>query len=311
MIKKPSELDFSNKKIRMIIAGLPGTGKTTLAESAPKPLLIDLDNGIDRVEARHRGDIDVVVSMEELMADLVPKNLVDYETVVIDTGGKLLELMKVQAIKTSPKNARSDGALSLQGYGAIKKLFSEFITYVETLDKHIIYVFHATEVHLDNDLTGLRIRAEGSAKDFIWDNIDFGGFIEMRGKTREINFSPCERYYAKGTHNLKGKFQIPSLDNGEKNLLLTNLFDKVRDDLNIEVTEKAKYDEIMEIAVDVKACEDIDTLNKLFKQVTTLKHILTTKEELWDMINKQADKLGAKYDKEQKVFSLCDAVATK
>ena len=311
MIKKPNELDFSNKKIRMIIAGLPGTGKTTLAESAPKPLLIDLDNGIDRVEARHRGDIDVVNTYEELMSDLIPSNLENYETIVIDTGGKLLEVMKVSAIKGNAKLARSDGSLALQGYGVIKKMFSDFITYVETLDKHIIYVFHATEVHQDNDLIGLRIRAEGSAKDFVWDSIDFGGFIEMRGKTREINFSPCERYYAKGTHNLKGKFEIPSLDNGEKNDLLTKLFEKVIDDLNEEVSEKAKYDKVMLISSDVKACENIDNLNSLFSKITTLNHILTSKEELWNLINQQAEKLGAKYDKDKKVFSLCDTKPTK
>ena len=34
-IKKPAELDFSNKKFMCIISGQPGLGKTTLALSAP------------------------------------------------------------------------------------------------------------------------------------------------------------------------------------------------------------------------------------------------------------------------------------
>lgn len=49
MIVKPEEMDFSGRKIAMIVAGVPGIGKTTLALSAPKPLLIDLDDGVSRV----------------------------------------------------------------------------------------------------------------------------------------------------------------------------------------------------------------------------------------------------------------------
>ena len=36
-------------KFRVLIAGYPGIGKTTLGLSAPKPLLIDVDFGINRV----------------------------------------------------------------------------------------------------------------------------------------------------------------------------------------------------------------------------------------------------------------------
>lgn len=45
MIKKPTELNFTGKRLCMIIADVPEIGKTTLALSAPKPLLIDLDRG--------------------------------------------------------------------------------------------------------------------------------------------------------------------------------------------------------------------------------------------------------------------------
>ena len=54
MIKKPNELISENQKIRMLIAGYPGIGKTTLALSAPKPLLVDVDLGINRVMASAR-----------------------------------------------------------------------------------------------------------------------------------------------------------------------------------------------------------------------------------------------------------------
>ena len=89
MIKKPTELNFSGKRLCMIIAGVPGIGKTTLALSAPSPLLIDLDRGVSRVEARYRKDVDEVNTYEELKEDLQNSDLSEYETIVIDTGGKL------------------------------------------------------------------------------------------------------------------------------------------------------------------------------------------------------------------------------
>ena len=39
-ITKPEAMNFSDKNIIMIVSGLPGTGKTTLALSAPDVLLI-------------------------------------------------------------------------------------------------------------------------------------------------------------------------------------------------------------------------------------------------------------------------------
>ena len=38
MIRNPNEIATTEKRIRMLIAGYTGIGKTTLALSAPKPL---------------------------------------------------------------------------------------------------------------------------------------------------------------------------------------------------------------------------------------------------------------------------------
>ena len=54
MILTPEKMDFSRQTFSAIIYGSPGIGKTTLACSAPKPLLIDFDRGVSRVRADHR-----------------------------------------------------------------------------------------------------------------------------------------------------------------------------------------------------------------------------------------------------------------
>ena len=70
MIKKPAEMINETNKFRALIAGHPGIGKTTLGLSAPKPLLIDVDFGINRVMASVRKDYIQPDSYEQLLEDL-------------------------------------------------------------------------------------------------------------------------------------------------------------------------------------------------------------------------------------------------
>lgn len=306
MIKKPEEMDFSNHKIAMIIAGVAGIGKTTLALSAPKPLLVDLDNGVSRVEAKYRTDTMFVNSFNELKEELKNEDLSAYETIVLDTGGKLFELMKPSIIKENPKCGKADGTLSLQGYGLAKKKYGEFVNFVKSLGKNLVIVFHATEVTIDQteQLTGLRIRIEGSTKDEIWDEMDLGAFIEMKGNKRTIGFSNCDRYYAKGTHGIHGIYEIPNLDNpNAKNTFLADLFKKVNDDLAKEASQAKEYKklmgELMPLINEAKTSED---LTKAMAKIMEAKHISTSKDELRFSLMTKAKELNCAYDKDTGTF---------
>lgn len=301
MIIKPSNLDFKDKKFAMIISGVAGIGKTTLALSSPKPLLIDLDNGVSRVEARYRTDTDICSSYEELMNDL-KGDLSSYETIVVDTGGKLLEFLKPVVIKENPKNGQTDGTLSLKGYGAVKRKFSEFINFIKSKDKNVIVVFHATEVALQNDITGLRIRCEGSSKDEVWDDMDVGGFVEMIGNKRRIGFSNCDRYYAKGTHSIHGIYDIPDLNKEGKNTFISDLFEKMKVDLKEETEMYEKYKKSMLIKNDIDASTDKEMLNECYISVKNQENYLTAKNELWFALTQKAKELGVKYDKDTDSF---------
>lgn len=303
-IKKPSELSFTNKKINMIIAGVPGIGKTTLALSAPKPLLIDLDCGVSRVEAKYRTDTLQCSSYNELINDLKQNDLTDYETIVIDTGGKLLEMLKPVVISESIKNAKNDGSLSLQGYGAIKRKFKDFTEFIRALNKHLVFIFHATEVALQNDLTGLRIRCEGSSKDEIWDDIDLGGFVEMNGNKRKISFNNCDRFYAKGTHQIHGSYDIPDLNKQTANNFLTLLFNKITEDLNNEVKEANEYNSIMgDFRTKLAKVATANDYNALYQESKNMPSILTAKAEINHLLKNKLKEMNLVYDKERDLFS--------
>lgn len=296
MIQKVNELNFESKKIAMIIAGVPGIGKTTLALSSPKPLLVDLDDGLDRVEASFRKDRIVCKDYDELMNDL-STDLSDYETLVIDTGGKLLNFLKPVVIKQDAKNGQRNGELSLKGYGAVKKAFSNFVNFVKGKDKNLIMIFHASEVNLANDVVGLRIRIEGSSKDEVWDDMDLGGFVEMIGNERHISFSNNDRFYAKGTHGINGSWKIPTLKLGSENNFITNLFAAYNNNLKQETEQYNAYLKVMEYKSTIDQLSTLESVKNAFKHIQEITHILTTKQELWFALTEKAKSLGFKYDK--------------
>lgn len=307
MIKRPDEVVQTTKKIRMIIAGFPGIGKTTLGLSAPKPLLIDVDRGIDRVQAKNRKDFTQPFTYEELLQDL-KSDLSSYETLVFDTGGKLLDLMKPYVIKQDSKNGQKDGAtLSIKGYGAVGKEFQRLMDYsYYDLNKNVVVLFHAKE-DKDGEATKLRILVEGSTKDNVWQPMDLGGFMEMYNGKRTIGFDNCERYYAKGTHGVRGVIDLPDLDNPNiPNDFLTKLFEKVNQSIREEATyfeeQKKNYEKVMsEVGNSIENMteENIDSVMEILK---TAKHVLTSEKELRFMFKKKIESLGMVWDFDKRKY---------
>lgn len=314
-IVRPEDMTFADKKVRMLIAGFPGIGKTTLALSAPKPLYIDVDLSAERI---NREVLDMAVGItqprdyEELRRDLgigcsdiemqaVKQALAPYETIVIDTGGKLLTIMGQYGRKIEPKYGQRDGSLSLKGYGWLGKEFQRFLDHcIYVLDKHIVIVFHTRE-DKDGDDTKLRIKAEGSSKESVWEVMDLGGFMEMRGNSRTIGFSNCERYFAKGTRGIHGIYTIPELTPGAKNDFLTWLFNEYNAasaaELERAKKEKDAYDAAMtEGRRIIGTMVDVETANAAMKPFKEIHHALTSQNELGVMFKSKIKELNLFWD---------------
>lgn len=322
MIVKPESMTFADKKIRMLIAGFPGIGKTTLALSAPKPLYIDVDLSAERInrevlnlaagvtqprdydELRH--DLGIGASDMELMT--VRQELADFETIVIDTGGKLLTIMGQYGRQIEPKYGQRDGSLSLKGYGWLGKEFQRFLDHcIYQLNKHIVIIFHTVE-DKDGDDTKLRIKAEGSSKNAVWEVMDLGGFMEMRGNQRTIGFSNCERYFAKGSRGVSGVIPIPDLNPGVKNDFLTRLFEKYNSvsaqEAEIAAAIQKKYTHAMWKGLNIiDTVKDADTANDAMAPFKAIDHAMTSERELAAEWNNKIRELGLFYDKVLKAYT--------
>ena len=306
MIRKPAEMVNTENRFRVLIAGYPGIGKTTLGLSAPKPLLIDVDFGINRTMASVRKDYIQPESYEELLNDL-KGDLSDYETIVIDTGGKLLDLMKAYVIKNDIKNAKKDGTLSLQGYGAVGREFSRFMNYIYfDLRKHCVIIFHAVEEKQDEE-TKLRILVEGSTKNTVWQNVELGGFIEMRGNKKTIGFDNCERYFAKSSFGIKGNYTIPELDGTQQNDFLTKLFEQanknIQEESKVFEKERKQYQEVINKYIPIVESMTTENANEVMDLIKNIdNHILTSEKEIKDHFAKKIKELNLLWNKDKQQY---------
>ena len=152
MIVSPETMTFDNKKFSLLLYGPPGVGKTTLALSAPAPVIIDFDRGMSRVKAQHRKTAIFCSTYEEVLKDMESPAIKSFETIIVDTGGSFVSFLQDWAMRSNPTvNKQKNGAISLKGFGAVKSEFTRFTNYVkDVLDKNIIYIFHSQE-QVDKD----------------------------------------------------------------------------------------------------------------------------------------------------------------
>lgn len=303
-IVKPENMDFSNKNIIMIVSGLPGVGKTTLALSAPDVLLIDTDEGMARVSPIHRKDSSIVKTYEDLLADIKAAEGT-YKTVVVDTCGALIELLKDWAARTEPTASKKSGGFSQQGYGFVK---TEFLRLSADLRKkfNVIYLFHAQKDKQD-DTTFFDIVCEGSAKTMVWQPADLGAYMHIINGERYLGFTPTMSYSAKSAYGIKGLIKVPELAAGDKNDYLTKLFAQVKANIAAEHAALQPQQEAYEQAMaagqalinGVNAPEDaIPALN----EIRALSHALTSQKELEAAFKVKIKELGFVYDAKVKAY---------
>lgn len=304
MIVKPENMDFSNKNIIMIISGLPGVGKTTLALSAPDVILIDADEGMSRVKPEHRKDSSMIKTYEELLADI--KSFEGrYKTVVIDTCGALIDLMKDWAMMNEPAASKKSGGFSQQGYGFVK---TEFLRLSAELRKkfNVVFLFHASKDRQGDDVF-YDIVCEGSAKTLVWQPADLGAYLHIVNGERYLGFTPTMNYNAKAAYGIKGLMKVPELKDGEPNDFLARLFAQVKENIATEHAslqpQQEQYDETMaagRLALDsIQKPEDIQPAMSAIK---VLKHALTSERELKAALSERLKELGIIYNKETKAY---------
>lgn len=306
LIKKSNELEI-NPKIKALIYGQAGTGKTTMGISAPKPLLFDFDGGIHRVNFGHLKNVDIVqIKDYQNFIDVLDKeDLTPYETLVIDTGGKLLDYMGEYIVKRNSKMGRANGMLTLQGYGERKAMFTALIKKISIMNKHLVFIAHR-ETRQDGDDMRYVPLFGGSNYDSLVTELDLVGYLEAQGRKRTITFDPTSRNDGKNTCNLPPLINIPEIIDEQGNPIAPNDFLTERvinpyiERLESRKTQLKEFDDLVhQIQLEIDQIDSPETATDFVKRIDDFNHIGSSKTMARSFLVKRTDKLGLAWNKEK------------
>ena len=246
LIKKSNELVIPST-VKMMIYGQAGMGKTTVALSAPKPLLLDFDNGVKRVNMAHLDGIDIVqVSSWQDVQQVLQEDLSSYQTIVVDTIGKMMDF--IISYKCGTRQPQ------IKDWGGINAEFSWMTRTLSSLNKNVVFVAHRDTRKEGDDTVFIPALREKSYNSIVTE-LDLLGYLEMRNENgvqkRTITFDPTSRNDGKNTCNLPGIMFVPNIldKNGnptaKNDFITTQVIRPYLNMLQVKKEEAAKYDRVI------------------------------------------------------------------
>ena len=308
MFKKPSELAYKST-IKALVYGQPGLGKSTLALSTPNPVLFDFDGGIQRVNGAFQCPTLQVQNWNEVLQALqeLETQSNDFMTIVIDTAGKMLDYMSTYIIQQDNRLGKRDGSLTLQGFGARKIMFINFLKRVSMMGKHVIFVAHERE-EKDGDIRIVRPEIGGSSAGDLIKELDLVGYMQAIGNKRTISWTPQEKFYAKNTCNLPPMQEIPVIIDAQGKIIghndfMSNIFENYDSYLKQESNTRKEYDELIsEIEGEVACISDAEQANSYVLSMKDKKQIWDSNAHAKSLITDRCKELGLKFNKNTKKY---------
>lgn len=282
------------------IYGDPGVWKTSLAFTAKNPILFDFDKGAYR--AGNRKDTVQIGSWGEV-ANISKDDLNGYDTIIIDTAGRVLDMITDDLKKDAKNIRRGSNDLSMQGYGKLGSMFTTWLKSLRNMGKDIVILAHAGE-EKDGENVIKRPDMVGGSKKEVYKVADMMGYMTVvqgvNGAERKILFTPNSSYFAKDSGQL-GDITVQPVTTHPTQL--ADIIQATKDRINSMSAEQMAY---------VKGLQDIDELRSELLSVETVKQlndikdgldetspaITQMKKDIWQI----AKGLGFNYNKETEKF---------
>ena len=283
------------KTIVMCVYAPPGVGKTSLASTASRPLLLDADLGAHR--SRNRGDTVRVESWGDV-ASMKAEDFAGYDTIIADTAGRILDLLSVDIMREDPKAGRA-GSLTLQGYGTLKGRFLGWVRALRSYGKDVIFVCHSDEQRKGDEVIE-RLDAQGSSKGEIYKSADAMGRIYLRDGARTLNFSPTDTAFG------KNPTQLPVLtvpDFGVEPQYLAGVIKQIKGAMNKESAESVSVaSQLAEVGAKIEAATTLGDFDAMLAEVLKAPEAIQLNAKR--LLVKAAKIRGFGYNKDTKAFDL-------
>lgn len=280
-----------DRPVIITIYGEPGASKTSTANTADNPLLLDFDRGTSR--ALFRPDTVIVNRWEDILEEERNKTFANYRTVIIDTPkGALDDYLLTYVRQIDVKNIRN----KMAAYGAIGDEFKLFIANRRQENADIINICHE-RITEDGDFKRREPDVTGQSLGLIMRISDQVGYLSIQNKRRVLTWNPTEVTRGKNVAGLPDMI-IPDAKDPAITHFMAEVIAEVRKAIhrNTEAQEKEIADMQMwkdtiegeDGAVNLtRMVKDASNIEKVGFQTAVKKMILARTEALGLVWNKE------------------------
>ncbi|WP_297190904.1 ATP-binding protein [uncultured Porphyromonas sp.] len=310
LIKRYFELETPSC-VKMMIYGQSGMGKTTLALSAPRPLLIDFDGGVKRVNLAHVKDVGTVqVASWSEVQQVLQEDLSDYDSIVVDTAGKMMDFIITHVCGFRQPQLRDWGTINLEA--------QNFIRSISALNKNIVIVAHR-DVRKEGDTNVFIPALREKNYNTLVTELDLLGYMETKTDNnvvkRSITFDPTPRNDGKNTCGLPSVMFIPEIIDrrtghatAPNNFIQAQIIEPYKAMIEIKRSEAQKYEQVMtEIREAVELVTDEVSANDFVQRIDEYDHVGSSKQQASLLINEKAKALGLTWNKKDKRYEPADS----
>lgn len=168
---------FSPERIRFLLYGESGVGKTVHASTWPKPLFLDADDGmasvrrqVDRISIRSWEEIFEVFAWLRDQRELV------YQTIVVDTLNEIQRLILDFIVAHYPGRRNYDTQPTLPDYGKMIDETINFVRFLRALPINLVIVTQVRDREFETDAVQPLLMGKRTAKD-VCRMMDLVGFM--------------------------------------------------------------------------------------------------------------------------------------
>ena len=280
------------RPVIILIYGVPGVGKTSIANTAKNPILIDTDRGFDR--ACNRVDTIVARSWDDVLAD--EGRIKDYSTVVTDTAKSVLDDFLIEYVERRDYKLKTN---KQKMFGAIGEEFKNFVNRRRTENVDLIFIAHAKEKEV-KDSTFVFPDITGGSKELLIRIADQIGYVSIVNNKRVLSFDPTDTTIGKNTARIE-PIEIPDQYDASYPTFMADIVDRVKKSISSQTEDqKNALDEVAAIRKSIDSIKEPADADNILSSIKSKPKTMAT--PLKESLNEKVVSLGFKYNKQTNKF---------